>query len=63
MDRCTNRSAKDNPAMTMRMVSHSNQESLIGLRYHCTPKNFLAEAGLPRADPPCRPAEIGVRAY
>jgi hypothetical protein len=49
--------------MTMRMVSHSNQESLIGLRYHCTPKNFLAEAGLPRADPPCRPAEIGVRAY
>jgi hypothetical protein len=49
--------------MSIRIVSHSNQESLSGRRYHCTPKNFLAEALLPRADPPCRTAEIGVRAY
>ncbi len=44
-------------------VIHSSAESRRGRRYHWTPKNSLAEAGLPRADPPCRPPAIDMRAY
>ena len=47
-----NRKIQANPIKAMRMHSHSNQESLIGLRYHCTPKNFLSEPIPPGEIPP-----------